>query len=634
MTLGKIYIALGLASLAYGAQAQIACTEITSQAGIESFYSAPTYMGGGAAFFDFDNDGDYDIWMAGGLNRDALYENMGDGQFTEIGGEAGLDATDMFVSTGVVTGDLNNDGFRDVVLTPHIGGHPLLFLNNGDKTFTEISETAGLDQIVAQAHAAALGDINKDGLLDIYIGTYTENLNFIYDADGNVIGFDHDCFDNQLYINNGDLSFVEAAEAYGVKNNGCALATTFTDFDLDSDPDILIANDFGEWVTPNALYQNDYPTGTYSNVSEATGMDVGIYGMGIAIGDYDQDMDLDYYITNLGRNALLENDGTGSFADRTTETATEDTYMQDSLLAVGWGTAFVDMDNDTDLDLFVCNGYVPAAPFITNPEANKNRLFINEGNGAGNGFSYLETALDSGLDNEGRGRGFAYADYDNDGDLDILVVNVNQHTSGDPVENILLFRNESGNEQNWLQVDLEGTVSNRDAFGAYLRIVVGDRSWVHDYNGGFGSHNSQHGSTAHFGLGDAQTVDSLMISWPSGEETILTDLAANQRIKVTEEGSVNTHNLPEAGTMSLTTQPNPFADVLQIQIELEQSEKVDVEVFDVHGRKLAVLASQNFIAGAHSLTWEPSPDLGQSGVYLVRITSESQSITQSVIRNQ
>ena len=125
---------------------------------------------------------------------------------------------------------------------------------------------------------------------------------------------------------------------------------------MDADPDLIVANDFGAWVTPNALFQNEIPADTFLNVSEPSGMDVGIYGMGIATGDYDRDLDLDYYITNLGRNVLLENQDKIVFTDKTTEAGVEDEYM-DSLLATGWGTAFLDMDNDADLDLFVCNGY-------------------------------------------------------------------------------------------------------------------------------------------------------------------------------------------------------------------------------------------------------------------------------------
>ena len=632
MTLGKYLLIFGLSGISFLTKAQIECTEVTLDAGIDFVYSAPTYMGGGAAFFDYDNDGDDDLWIAGGVNRDVLYENDGSGQFSEIGEAAGLNAANNMVSSGVITGDLDNDGYRDVLVTPHVGQHPLLFKNNGDGTFTEISEAAGLATYNLQTHAAAMGDINKDGFLDIYLATYIENINNVYDGNGIVVGFDHDCFDNLLFINNGDWTFTELAETYGVKNGGCALATMFTDYNQDTDADILIANDFGAWITPNALYQNDYPDNTFSDIGQVSGMDVGIYGMGIAVGDYDRDLDLDYYITNLGHNVLMDNQNDGTFTDRSIETGTDDTYMLDSLLAVGWGTAFMDMDNDADLDLFVCNGFVPAAPFILNTEQNKNRLFINDGNETGTGFNFTEVAINSELDNEGRGRGFAYSDYDNDGDLDLLVINVNQHTSNDPIENVLLFRNDSGNENNWLQVDLEGITSNRDAFGAVIKIVVGDHAWLHDYNGGYGSHNSQHGSIAHFGLHEAEIVDSLIVTWPSGTQSHFADIDANQKIKITEDGILTNTQVVQEETLVLQTFPNPFTEELHIQFQLSKREKVEIEVFDLLGRKVDNLFNESLSAGIHQINWKPSPALEGNHCFVLRLKSNHQIITKNLIQ--
>ncbi|MFT5386299.1 MAG: hypothetical protein ACI81W_003712 [Saprospiraceae bacterium] len=612
--------------------AQIPCTEVTAAAGIDHFYFSVNYMGGGAAFFDYDNDGDEDLWIAGGINQDVLYNNNGKGVFTEIGTNAGLEATNGHITSGVITADLDNDSWRDVIVLGHIGFHPLLFKNNGDGTFSEISESAGLSEFKGQSFAAACGDVNMDGYLDIYIATYVDDIHNIYNSDGVVVGFGHECLDNFLFVNNGDWTFSEMGAEYEVKNGGCTLATTFTDYDGDADQDLLVANDFGEWIKPNALYQNDNGNTPFSDVGQQTGMDIGVYGMGIAIGDYDKDLDLDYYITNLGRNVLLENQGDATFSDQSTATGVEDTYM-DSLLAVGWGTAFIDVDNDADLDLFVCNGYVPAAAFINNSKENRNRLFINDGNPDGNGFGFYESALDSDLDNPGRGRGFAYADYDNDGDLDMLVIHVNKQTTSDPIQKVALYRNDLDNDNHYLKVKLQGITSNRDAFGATIKIVVGDQSWIHDYNGGYGSHASQHTSIAHFGLGEIETVDSLVVTWPGGAQHFFTNISSNQMIYILENGSIKDAPRPiePKETIQLSAFPNPFKNNTQIQFQLPEAGYVDIDFYDILGRKIDSSVRKWYASGTHSIKWETNKKYDFTW-YFVQLRTNHKSATLKLIR--
>lgn len=599
-------------------------------------------MGGGAAFFDMDNDGDDDIWITGGLKTDALYRNNGDGTFTNIAFTAGLGATNSIVTTGVVTGDLDNDGFRDVLVLSHRGHRLLLFKNNGDATFTEVALNTGengVGSLIAQNFAATMGDINQDGYLDIYVGNYIKNVQLIEDATGAVVGFDHDCFHNWLFLNNGSLpngeaswTFTEVGQTYGVNDKGCALATTFTDIDLDADADLLVVNDFGEWLLPNALYQNNMTSDSLLNVSPQTGMDVGIYGMGIAVGDYDQDEDLDYYMTNLGRNVLLENQGNQHFIDKTNETHTEDTYV-DSLLATGWGTAFLDVDNDSDLDLFVANGRVPAAVFIANSEENYNRLFLNNGNDIGSGFKFSEAALEAGLADGGRARGFLYSDYDLDGDLDILVINTNRQATPDSIQQVLLFRNDTGNENNYLQVKLEGITTSRDAYGANIKIVLGEKTWVHDYNGGFGSHASQHTSVAHFGLGAAETVDSLMVTWPGGVQHHFTDISANQLMHIVEDGTItNIKSPPHSSTDRLMDVfPNPFSTELQIAFELSEPSAVEVRIFDALGRAIDTIKRDRMTTGKHTMIWHCPTTTRTTAYFFIQLKTSYQTATEKVI---
>jgi len=311
---------------------------------------------------------------------------------------------------GVITGDIDNDGYRDVFVTTWIDEHNLLFKNNGDGTFQEISASAGILD-TALSTAASFGDFNLDGFLDIYVVNYIDPSKPPTDDSG----FYYTCSPNYLYMNNGNETFTEVASLYGVADTGCGLAIAFTNYDQDSDVDIYIANDFGAWVLHNSLYQNNYPSPDFSNVSVSSSMNDAIYGMGIAIGDYDEDGDLDYYVTNLGRNVLRNNQGNGLFIDLTDSAGVANTYTDSNLFAVGWGTAFLDYDNDTYLDLFVVNGHIPADSIIANAPSNPDVFYKNNGDGT---FTDLSASL--GVDDTSMARGFALGDYDNDGDLDLF----------------------------------------------------------------------------------------------------------------------------------------------------------------------------------------------------------------------
>ncbi len=581
-------------------------------------------MGAGAAFFDMDNDGDEDLWISGGLNRDALYENDGAGHFTEIGEQAGLNRTLNKVTTGVITGDLDNDGFKDVLLITHIGFPNYIFKNNGDNTFEELFKT-GLEEDEAYNLAAAMADVNQDGLLDIYAGHYIEKDRLTYSSTNpdSIVGFSHRCHANKLYINNGDWTFSEVSDELLVADKGCTLATVFTDYDGDFDPDLLVANDFGQWILPNALFENDQHT--FTNVSENTKMKIGIYGMGIATGDYDNDLDLDYYITNLGENVLLKNNGNGIFSNATQSAGIPDSHVTPDLLATGWGTAFIDFDNDTDLDLYVVNGYVPAATFIANARANPNRCFENIGNGR---FQHILS--NSEVESPNWGRGLAYADIDNDGDIDFLVGNVNKHTTSDTIQKVQLFRNESPYTNNWLKIKLEGTTNNKDGFGSQVRIKVNDRWYLQEANGGYGTHASQHSSMVHFGLGTAETVDSLIIFWQGGQQQILTQISNNQQITITEESLISDLNetiqqLP----IQLKCYPNPFKGSTLIEYQLDKKQSTTLEIFDGIGQRIFYQSYPNQLAGLHQLQWFAK----ERGMYFVLLTTDKQKTSKTIISN-
>lgn len=512
-------------------------TEVSLQSGINDLIHTPTMIGGGCAFFDYNNDGWLDIYISGGLGRDKLYRNNQNGTFTERGWQAGLAVTGLYYTMGVVTGDIDNDGYRDLFVTTlgigdsyHSHVPNILFRNNRNGTFTDISAQAGIRDS-AWSMAATMGDYNLDGFLDIYVANYVKSIRFIHDSvTTEVIGFAHTGFANFFYMNNGNGTFTNIAPQLQVDDAGTGLAAAFSDYDNDRDMDIFLVNDFGAWVVPNKLYRNEFPANAFTEVSASSGADAAIYGMGIAIGDYDQDDDLDYYITNIGENVFYRNNGNGTFTDVARQAGVENGYV-DSLFTTGWGTAFLDYDHDTWLDLFVSNGHIMAADFIATSEKDPKKLYRNNADGTFTDVTFLEGVGDSSI-----GRGFAMGDYDNDGDLDMLVTVITENMGSGNNAHALLFRNDIANGNHWLKVSVQGTYSNRDGFGSRVEAYAHGRKWIREIDGG-SSHASQHSTTAHFGLGSLTRVDSVVVLWPAGGRSRIANIAADQLLTIIESGT-------------------------------------------------------------------------------------------------
>ncbi len=625
--MNKLQVLLTIAlvyTFSYNSSAQI-FSEQSSVVGIDHVYNARGLMGGGAAFFDFDLDGDEDLYLTGGLARDVLYRNNGDGSFTKTENSNGLEATAMYNTTAVITGDINNDGYRDIfVSTWEANGSQevarnLLFLNKGDGTFEEVGANVGITQ-AAFSIGANFVDYNRDGFLDIHVMNHVETPAFLYDSYGVIIGFDHDCYDNFFYLNNGGTSFTEVAGQIGVNDNGCALAALPSDYDMDGDLDIFIANDFGPFIVPNALYQNNYPDDTFSEIGAATGAGIPMYGMGIAAGDYDHDLDLDYYITNLGQNVLMENDN-GNFTDVAISAQVESTYAVGSPtdFATGWGTAFFDIDNDTWLDLFVANGRIPSLSTLPTAMNDPNKLYLNNGDKT---FSDI-SALNS-VDDPAYSRGMAYADYDNDGDLDFVVVNLNEFG-----EQVKLYRNDSNGENNYIQFALEGTKSNKDAFGAKVWIYAGGETFLREVAGGGGSFCSQSTSIVHFGLGDIAEVDSVRVDWPSGIVDHLSGYEVNQKHNLLESFTSSNKDLLQQN-FALSVLPNPFEQSFTIEITGEwKDEKVWVELLALDGKSWSqeYLPLQNGQAQLNVNAELPK------GLYTLRIKGTEHTVSKKVIKH-
>ncbi len=619
--------------------AQPTFSEVTVQAGLIHTYNGLGFMGSGSSFFDYNNDNYLDVYLTGGFPFDKLFRNNGDGTFTDVSATAGISHANGVQTIGVCTGDLDNDGYKDIFVTTRSDTPPILWKNNGDGTFTDITLQAGINTTSdgidedKQGFTASMGDFNLDGYLDIYLVNWIDTLKNVFDGSGNLVGFNHVGAPNRFYINNGDMTFTEVADVYNVKDFGCGLASVFSDYDNDADVDILVANDFGEWGIPDVLYQNQYPNLTFTDVSASSGFDSQLYGMGIGIGDYDQDGDLDYYKTNIGRNVLLHNNGNGTFTDTTAFAGVEDEFVDNiaPYLSIGWGAGFMDFDHDTYLDLVVANGRVGSPTFFPSLDSMPDKLFKNNGDG-----TFTDVTLQEGLVNYGLSRGFSYGDMDNDGDIDILFTCVPNQNLGIPA-NPVLFENNLNNGKNWLKVKLVGTLNNRDAYGSHIEIHVNGQSWLHEIGSGGQGHNSQHSSIAHFGLGDASQVDSLVVKWLGNlyPNQVYTNVGVNKMIEIVEgtqaftviHGLVNT--LQQFETIEdIVVYPNPSDGDLNISYKMTQSSYLEIDILNVEGKVVKHLFNDFQIEGEYILNQQL--DL-LSGIYIVRLVMNEGVIHRKII---
>ena len=522
---------LSLAVVSNSRAADIQFVDVTEQAGIEFEHVGgievrvvPGLVGSGAAWRDYDNDGWLDLYIVNSavvrptpetvLARNALYRNNGDGSFTDVTEAAGVGDTGW--GMGCAFADYDNDGDADLYVTNYKAN--LFYRNNGDGTFNPFSSGAGGIGHNGFGSGIAWGDYDNDGYLDLYIGNYIEYTKV---PQGDEVFFPYDFFGqaNLLYLNKGDGGFINITGAAKV-NGGfhLTLGVAAADYDADGDLDLYLANDTDQ----NILYRNEGElTFLNTNQPDARSRTGDIRsGMGVAWGDYDSDSDLDLFVTNWldENNVLYQNNGDGTFRDVSAQSGT----FESGLGKTCWGTAFFDADNDGDLDLFFSAGHIDPAAWEAHGQPD---VFLRN-NGDGTFTDVSEAAGLRRFSSYGVGRGVAVGDYDADGDLDIFIVN----SGGKP----MLLRNDGGNRQNWLQVRTVGTVSNRDGVGARVKVRAGDLHQMQQVTAG-SSYLSQHSLTVAFGLADRDRVDRIVIEWPSGIVQTLTDVQSNQRLVVIEK---------------------------------------------------------------------------------------------------
>ncbi len=529
-------------------------TEVSEQAGIRFEHfpfrrtsQLPEDMGPGIAWGDYDGDGLPDLFlvnfaaplgvsdaeMAASSATDRLYRNRGDGTFEDVTQSAGVGAAHRGI--GASFGDYDADGDEDLFVTSW--GRNILWDNQGDGTFRDVTARAGLD---AEGFwtGASWADFDLDGDLDLYVCGY---VNYIPEEPGTDfarVGDAENPFTinpssytprpNHFYVNRGDGSFDERAAEAGVRSEmGRSLAAAWADFDGDGLPDLYVAND----VSDNAMFRNR-GDGTFQDVSyEALVADYRS-SMGIAVGDWDGNLDLDLFLTHwvAQENALFSNQTSATLADgsggrlRFSDEADRVGLGQIALDLVGWGTAFVDFDNDGWLDLFVANGSTlqkrddPSQLVPMHPH-----LYWNRGPEDG----FFEVGAEAGIrtDPPGVGRGAAFADYDADGDADLLIVRHGGRAR--------LLRNDSP-VGNWVGFKVRAQSGHPSGIGARIVVRVGDRAYLREAGAG-PSYLSQNGSDVLFGLGEATRVERVEVSWPGGRREVWSDLDVD-RFWYLEEG--------------------------------------------------------------------------------------------------
>lgn len=487
------------------------------------------FLGSGGGFFDYDNDGDLDIYLVNGAIQtdntqnnkphNVLYQNNGDGTFTNTTQQSGVGSTAY--GTGATVGDYDNDGDLDLFVTNF--GEDQLYRNNGDGTFTDLTKHAGVGN-PNWGTSCAFADIDNDGYIDLYIANYAaynpKSDKQCKERDVHVYCGPHAYppVHDTLYKNNGDGTFTDVSSLYRPSDltPQHGLGVTFGDYDTDGDIDLYVAND----QDPNFLFQNEGKE-SFLEIALISGVcynDMGKEeaGMGTDFGDYNNDGQLDITVSNYQTetNTLYHNFDSDFFVDNTIPSKiAEVTHGY-----LGWGIKFFDYDNDGYQDIFVANGHLmdnisQLEKHVTYPQ--RNLLFRNLGDGT---FENVVTQTD-GLALKKVSRGAAIGDYDNDGDLDILVTNCNQRPD--------LLQNSVGNLNNWIQIQVVGEKSNRSGIGTKIKVVTGEHIQYREVQSG-GSYLSFHDLRAHFGLGKSEQIDNIEIRWSSGQIDSGTHLSVNR----------------------------------------------------------------------------------------------------------
>ncbi|MDM3870341.1 CRTAC1 family protein [Porticoccus sp. W117] len=514
------------------APANASFTDATDSSGIayQHGYNVPFTSGfdlavedfsGGVAAGDYDNDGDIDLFIVrGDIGPNRLYNNDGSGAFTDMAAAAGLDYTLPNSQNARLSGptfaDMDGDGDLDLFIGGTLGSASFVFQNNGNGIFTDVSNSAGLDALTGtNTISAAFGDYDRDGDLDMFLAHWGTP------RDASDPGDTQNLWRNDS--TNNTIQFVSVSEQAGISpgiiapttqpsmddNFDYSFTPTFARLDDDLLPDIAVVADFN--VTQYFL---NIGNGSFINSTD-TNVITDNNGMGSAFADYDNDGDLDWFVSAINRpsidpdwigNRLYQNQGDGTFTDVTDSAGVRAGDW-------GWGSCFMDFENDGDLDIYQTNGWARPALFLDDVT----RAFVSDGNG-----KFDDMADDIGLDDTQNARGVVCADFDNDGDVDIF------QTHRDSMNSASYYRNDStGN--NYLKVKLNGLAPNTAAAGARIYATIGQTTQMREVIIG-SNFTSQNPLVQVFGLGSNSQVDELKIQWPDGVEETRNNVQAGQSL--------------------------------------------------------------------------------------------------------
>ena len=525
--------------------------DVTQQAGLGTFKNVQgslekqhiiETMGGGVGFFDYDRDGNLDIvlvrgstveqFQKGGSALCSLFRGDGRGRFQDVTATAGIQTRGW--GMGVAIADVDNDGWEDIFLAGY--GANALLRNHGDGTFRDVTRSSGLESS-RWSVGASFADFDRDGDLDLYVANYlTYDLNRLpkRGAGCTYRGFDTFCGPrglpgerDVLYFNDGKGHFQDVTQAKAIDVDSLyGMGVAVADYDNDGWPDIFVAND----LTPNLLYHNR-GKGEFEEVGALAGVAFDENGveegsMGADFGDFNNDGWPDLYYSNSSyqTNQLAVNLGNGNFGLKSYALG----HGETTWLYVGWGAFFTDLDNDGWEELFVANGhlYSQADHFDMGLKYRQRPLLFR--NERGKTFTEVKGSWGSALERPGLGRGAAYGDYDNDGDVDLLINNLDSTPT--------LLRNDGGNRRSWLMVQCEGSQSNRSAIGTRLTLRDGAALQMREVKAG-SSYGSQSDKRVHFGLNTELEIPQLEIRWPSGKTQTLSNVKAKQLLRLKEAGS-------------------------------------------------------------------------------------------------
>ncbi len=557
---------------------QAAYIDMSSEAGINN-----VGFNRGVAVIDYNNDGWEDLYFTRIAKSNILYRNNGDGTFSNVSQEAGI-AIELD-SGASVWGDLDNDGWADLVL----GNRDVpsqVFRNNGNGIFTDVTQESGISN-TGKVQTVLLADVNNDGWLDIYWA----NLGS----------------ENALYLNQGNGTFIDVTIPSGTSDTQLNMGAVFFDYDNDGDQDLYLSHDADQ---ANILYQND-GKGQFTDVSIEAGVNYEGQGMGVDAADFNNDGYLDLYITNLYENTLYLNNQDGTFSDLSSSAKVDD-------LGMGWGTTWMDYDNDGWVDLYVSNEtYFPVFG-----EFYDNVMYRNLGD-----LTFAVSSSNSPLNSSLGGYGTATLDMDRDGKLDIVIAN-----SGATDGNQLLV-NQTNNEHHWISLELKGTLSNRDAIGAMVYLFATDLRLCDQVMAGTG-YASQNSLSVHFGLGEYTEIDSLVVKWPSGQNEVFTDLLVDDYYHIIEGTSI-TNTVEEEGMSAISAKifPNPVQETLTFTTFLQHhTAAISYRIWDslgglkLSGRLPSQLSNQQTPLSIPS-TW-------LNGIYFLEIRQGDDSILQKFLLNR